>query len=124
MAAVAATQIVLVFRADLTPWKGGGFGMFSTLDHAAFRGVDVVVEAPGRSEQLEIPPSLELLAARVASFPSDALLGRLARAVAEREKRHSRPATRVLVTVRRTDFSVDTLLATERTLRRFTLDVP
>jgi hypothetical protein len=124
MAAIAATQIVLALAADLTPWKGGGFGMFSTLDHGAFRGVDVVVEAPGRSEQLEIPPSLEVLAARAASFPSDVMLERLVRAVAEREKRHSRPVTRVRVTVWRTDFSVDTLQATERTLRRLTWDVP
>jgi len=30
--------------------EGGGFGMFATLDHGAYRGVDVVIDAPDRSE--------------------------------------------------------------------------
>ena len=46
-------------RCTCRPWKGGGFGMFSTLDHGGFRGVDVVVDAPGRSEQVEIAASLQ-----------------------------------------------------------------
>ena len=53
---VALLQIVLARTADLTAWKGGGFGMFSTLDHGAYRGVDIVVDGPDRSESLEIPP--------------------------------------------------------------------
>ena len=65
----------------LTAWKGGGFGMFSTLDHGAYRGVVVVIEAPDRSETLEMPPSLEELAARAAACPSDWLLRELARAI-------------------------------------------
>ena len=122
MIAVASVQIVLTQSANLTPWKGGGFGMFSTLDHAAFRGVDIVVEAPGRSEALEIPPSLQVLAIRAVSFPSEALLVRLGHAIAARERRHSRPVTNVKLTVWRTDFSSATLQATERTLRTITVD--
>ena len=34
---VALLQIVMVYRADLTPWEGGGFGMFSTLDYETNR---------------------------------------------------------------------------------------
>ena len=49
---VAVSQIVVARTADLTPWKGGGFGMFATLDHGAYRGVDIVVDAPDRSESL------------------------------------------------------------------------
>ena len=64
---VAVCQIGLAKTSGLTPWKGGGFGMFSTLDHGAYRGVDVVIEAPDRSEAQNIPPSLEELAARAAS---------------------------------------------------------
>lgn len=29
---VASTQVVVATTGDLTPWRGGGFGMFSTLD--------------------------------------------------------------------------------------------
>ena len=52
---MAVIQIALARTADLTPWKGGGFGMFATLDHAAYRAVDIVVDAPDRSEALEVP---------------------------------------------------------------------
>ncbi len=124
MIAVAAVQIPLALTSDLTPWKGGGFGMFSTLDHGAFRGIDIIVSGPDRSETVEIPPSLEELAARAVTYPSDSMLRRLAGAVAAREQRYQRSVTQVKLTVWRTDFTPGTLLATERTLRTFTLDIP
>jgi hypothetical protein len=124
LVAVALGQIALVKAVALTPWKGGGFGMFATLDHGAHRGVNVVVEAPDRSETLEIPPSLEELAARSAACPADWLLGELARAVVARERRYERPVTRVTITVWGTAFDKSTLTATERTLRTFTYQVP
>src|SRR5262245_2192837 len=58
--AVAVTQVVLARVADLSPWKGGGFGMFATNDGAAFRYVRLFVDAPGRSEETHVTESLEL----------------------------------------------------------------
>src|SRR5262245_53448819 len=101
---VAVVQIVLARTGDLTPWKGGGFGMFATLDHGAYRNVDILVDAPDRSEGMEIPESLETAASRVAAYPADWLLRALAEGVAAREKRHQRPVSRVTLTVWRTDF--------------------
>ncbi len=121
---VALCQIGLAKTAGLTPWKGGGFGMFSTLDHGAYRGVDVVIEAPDRSEAQEIPPSLEELAARAATYPGDWLLRRLAEGIVARERRYERPVTTVRLTVWRTEFDRRTLAATERTLRDFVYQVP
>jgi hypothetical protein len=121
---VAATQIVLTRTASLTPWKGGGFGMFSTLDHVGYRGVDAVVEAPGRSEELEMPASLEESAARAAACPSDWLLRRLADEIVLRERRYDRTVTRVKLTAWRTEFNPTTLVATEQTVRTFVYDVP
>jgi len=122
--AVAIGQVVLVRAFDLTPWKGGGFGMFATLDHAAFRRVDVVVDAPGRSEALEVPPSLELDVARAASLPVPWLLTKLAAGVAARERRNGRAVARVTLTVWRTAFDRITLHATDRPLRTFVYNVP
>src|SRR4029453_8681006 len=68
---VGLVQVASASLVHLTPWKGGGFGMFSTLDPAAFRGVDIVIDAPGRSETLDVPASLDRLAARAASCPAD-----------------------------------------------------
>ena len=121
---VAISQIALARTVALTPWKGGGFGMFSTLDHGAFRGVDVVVEAADRSEAQEIPRSLEEIAARAATCPSEWLLRRLAEGVVARERRYERPVTTVKLTVWRTDFNPATLHATEKTSRVFVYDVP
>ena len=121
---VALLQIVLARTADLTAWKGGGFGMFSTLDHGAYRGVDIVVDGPDRSESLEIPPSLEIAAARAAAFPVDWLMRDLAEGVVARERRYERAVSRVTVTAWRADFDRAALRASERPLRTFIYDVP
>jgi hypothetical protein len=121
---VALGQIALARTADLTAWKGGGFGMFSTLDHGAYRGVHVVVDAPDRSEALEIPPSLATAAARAAAFPADPLLRSLAEGIVARERRYQRAVSRVTVTVWGADFDRATLRASERTLRTFVYAVP
>ena len=121
---VALLQIVLARTADLTAWKGGGFGMFSTLDHGAYRGVDIVVDGPDRSESLEIPPSLEIAAARAAAFPVDWLMRDLAEGVVARERRYDRAVSRVTVTAWRADFDRAALRASERPLRTFIYDVP
>ena len=42
----------LARTAGLSPWKGGGFGMFSTTDDAGRRRVRVFVSAPERSEEI------------------------------------------------------------------------
>jgi hypothetical protein len=122
LAAVATSQVVLTQHAALTPWKGGGFGMFSTLDHGAFRAVTVVIDGPGRSETLDMPPSLEVLAARAANCPADWLLRRLAIGIAARERRYERPVTRITIRVWRTHFHPVTLHATEHPLRTFVHD--
>src|SRR5262245_21941365 len=115
----AAIQMLLVQYGGLSPWKGGGFGMFATLDHTPFRGVDIVVEAPDRSESIEIAPSLEFAGARAVTFPSAAPLKRLARAVVARERRQSRPVDTVKLTVWRQEFNSVTLHSAERYLRSY-----
>lgn len=36
---IALSQVTLAQTRDLTPWRGGGFGMFATADHPEFRVV-------------------------------------------------------------------------------------
>ena len=121
---VGIAQVTLTRRAALTPWKGGGFGMFATLDHGAYRRVAIVVDAPDRSESVEIPPSLETAAARAAACPTDWLLRSLAEGVAARERRQQRSVARVTVTAWRTDFDRGTLQASEHPLRTLVYVVP
>jgi len=124
LAAVAVVQIALATTLQLSAWKGGGFGMFSTLDHGGFRGVDVVVDAPDRSEHVEIAASLQVDAARAVALPVDWLLRNLAAGIAAREQRNDRPVSRVTLSVWRADFDRATLRGSERPIRTFIYDVP
>jgi hypothetical protein len=83
LVALACAQIGLAFGAGLSPWKGGGFGMFATNDHGGFRHVRVYALRDGREERLELPPELEREGLRAAWLPSDRQLRRLARGLAE-----------------------------------------
>jgi hypothetical protein len=121
---VAIAQVVLTHTGNLTPWKGGGFGMFSTLDHGAYRGITIVVNGKDRSETIDIPPSLAESAARAAAYPSRWLLQSLAAGVFARERRYGRDVRRVTLTAWRTDFDRASLRATDRTLRIFVYVAP
>ncbi len=118
----AITQIVLAKNFDLSPWKGGGFGMFATLDGTAFRHIRIFVESPQRSEELAIAPSQQRLADQAKLYPSEDKLIDLAKAVAGRERRYDRPVTSVRVEVWRSEFN-DYLEATDRPLRSFSWNV-
>jgi hypothetical protein len=117
--AVAGAQVTLARSAGLSPWKGGGFGMFSTTDDAGRRHVRVFVSAPERSEELAVPPSLDDLARRAAVLPSDAALARLARGIAARERRYQRSVDAVRIETWRIDYAPGTLAATSHRMREF-----
>jgi hypothetical protein len=117
--AVAGAQITLARTADLSPWKGGGFGMFSTTDDAGRRLIRVYVAAPDRSEEIGIAPSIEDAARRAAVLPTDARLTDLARRVIDRERRYERPAESVRIETWRIEYSPVTLAASSRLVREF-----
>lgn len=121
---IAARQIALTRTDGLTPWKGGGFGMFATLDHIGHRRVRIVVDAPDRSQAIDPPPSLDTVVANAVALPTYDNLVRLARAVAADEHRAGRAATRVSVEIWRTSFDPATLQAVESRLRALSLNVP
>ena len=112
-------QLTLAGTAGLSPWKGGGFGMFSTTDDAGRRRVRVFVSAPERSEEMAIPPSLEDLARRAAVLPTNAALSRLARGVVAREARYHRPVATVRIEAWRIEYAPGTLAASTRRTRDF-----
>jgi len=121
---VAIVQVILAKTAQLSPWKGGGFGMFATTDGTAVRRIRIFVEAPGRSEEIEIAPSQELQAARAQLFPSDSMMTNLAQAVVSREERYGRPVKTVKLEVWRTEFTAGSLEPKERMLREITVNEP
>jgi hypothetical protein len=106
---VAIHQIYLTRSQLLSPWKGGGFGMFSSTELGAARYVRIFVSASNRSEELRIPESLGNLAVKASTLPSDSMLVRLAEGVVLREERYERPVESVRIEVWRTTFDPITL---------------
>jgi hypothetical protein len=115
--AVAGAQVTLTRTSGLSPWKGGGFGMFSTTDDGGRRWVRIYVTAAERSEEIAISPSLEDAARRAATLPNDAALARLARRVVDRERRNDRPVDEVRIEAWRTVFTPGTLAAFSHRIR-------
>ena len=116
---VALGQLALAHTTGLSPWKGGGFGMFASLDARPFRYVRVFVEAPERSEELAIPASLEALAASAEIQPGDRQLERLARGVVARERRHQRPVASGRIDVWRAEYAPVSLSPRTHLLRTY-----
>ena len=117
--AVAGAQVTLATTAGLSPWKGGGFGMFSTTDDTGRRRVRIFVSASERSEEIAVSPSLEDAAVRAAVLPGHAELSRLAQLVVARERRNDRPVEAVRLEAWRIDYAPGTLAATPRLLREY-----
>ncbi len=82
LVAVACVQIALAHTGGLSPWLGGGFGMFSTTDGWPSRHLHVYALSPGVRQELALPPSLERDFRRALAFPSDGQLRALARRLA------------------------------------------
>jgi hypothetical protein len=79
---LACVQVGLVFVADLSPWKGGGFGMFSTNDHGSFRSVRVFAEAAGGERRIGVPADRFQALFRVRELPDEAALRAFAESLA------------------------------------------
>jgi hypothetical protein len=78
LVALALAQISGWQGCGLSPWKGGGFGMFATNDHGAFRSVRVVELAAGGERPVVLPSELDRLRRHVREVPREANLRRLA----------------------------------------------
>ncbi|MFT5433842.1 MAG: hypothetical protein ACI9OJ_004550 [Myxococcota bacterium] len=80
---VAVVQMLMARQVELNPWTGGGFGMFSTVDHLQTRQLRVF--APdGRT--IEVPDDLFGRAAAVRAFPTPSRMRAFADLVADVEK--------------------------------------
>lgn len=67
---VAVWQIQRAHSTDLSPWKGGGFGMFSTVDQPAMRYLKVFLIEEGQETPIALPESLKPRTQRTKADPS------------------------------------------------------
>jgi hypothetical protein len=83
---VASFQIVLATQADLSPWLGGGFGMFASMDSRSERHLLLYVDSPGLTRTIRVPEALEEQALRVRVLPTPDRIRDFAEAVLARER--------------------------------------
>ncbi len=106
---VATHQLYLSANVGLSPWSGGGFGMFSTTDAGATRHLHAFVIRPGIEREIRVPEALRDRERRALTLPSDANLRALASALAELPTPDHGLATGVRIQVWRTRFDPNTL---------------
>jgi hypothetical protein len=63
---IACLQLHLVHNGDLSRWKGGGFGMFSTLDSPSARFLRISLITPDGEFPVVVPSYLIELERRIA----------------------------------------------------------
>ena len=117
LVAVAAFQLWLAHTADLTPWLGGGFGMFSTSDVGSARHLHVFVIRPGLEREVALPRSWRERGRRARALPTDGRLRALALDLAQTPTPDHGPPTAVRVQVWRRHFDPRTLVPSSRILR-------
>jgi hypothetical protein len=122
LAAVALWQIHLARAEHLSPWKGGGFGMFSSADVEANRHVRIYLRRGAAAVEVAIPSALEPDAAAARVLPSEARLRRLGRAVASHAQAEHGPVDAIRVEAWRRRFAPDGLEPRPVLLRQLELD--
>ena len=78
LVAVACMQVRATRVTGLSPWLGGGFGMFSTTDSWQRRHLHAWAVSSGVRRELEIPPDAGRLARAALAQPTSDRLRRLA----------------------------------------------
>lgn len=118
---VALSQLLLARTQALSPWSGGGFGMFSTLDHASRRHLHAFVVRPGLRREVVAPPALAEEISRALALPTEARLRSLAVALANTPTPDHGPPTGLQIQVWNTRFDPATLTPSSHILREFLL---
>lgn len=106
--AIAGMQVSLAKFSVLTPWKGGGFGMFSTIDSSAYRVLRVYALAPGEEKRVNLPASFNGPAYSIACFPTQSRLEGFLERIARHLSHKSRGLTALRIEIWRPTFDPKT----------------
>lgn len=125
---VAIFQLYQSRAEGLTPWNGGGFGMFSTNDDGLARSLRIRTSGPRGQRDVSIPPapvppSLSKAATLAVAIPSMAHLRELGLGIAHVQAAEGFPVSRVHVAVQRLDYDPQSLAPRLEVVRELTLRV-
>jgi len=121
LVAVALAQIALARHAALSPWLGGGFGMFASTDGWTRREVRAVAVREGLRRPLAPMRDAPAAARRAAGLPDDAGLRALARELARLPTRDTAPLRAIELQVWGLRFDPETLEPRRHLLRGMTV---
>ena len=105
---IAMIQLPSALGGLLSPWKGGGFGMFASLDSISNRPLRVFAEVDGQRRPVRLPAPVLRQWQTVRGFPSDQGLRRVARDLEDFVLENEPAATSLFVEVWRTEFEAQT----------------
>ena len=108
--AVALIQLFLAHSSGLSPWSGGGFGMFSTSDAPRRRHIHAYSISPGVRREIVIPDYLRETALRSAALPTESSLNRLAIELAKIPSPDYETPNSIKIQVWKTDYDPSTLM--------------
>jgi hypothetical protein len=106
---IACIQIFLVHTEGLSPWWGGGFGMFSTTDAWGTRHIHVFAIRPGIRREIRVPSSLKDKVKRVLTLPTESNMRSLAIQLSDIPTPDSGPPEAIEIQVWATHFDSDSL---------------
>jgi hypothetical protein len=121
LVAVACHQLWRVRADGMSPWLGGGFGMFSTLDSWSQRHLRAWVVREGVRRQVEIPRELRDDVDRAVALPQESRLRRLAERFAALPSPDEGALEAVEVQVFRLRVDAETLQPSGELVRGYTL---
>ena len=121
---VATNQLRLAATEGLSPWSGGGFGMFSSTDSPGQRHLHAFVQNAGIRREVALPADLAEKVRRATTLPSHRRLSSLAAELAELESGGSVRWDEIDLQVWAIDHDPRTLVPRGRLVRieRFDLD--
>jgi hypothetical protein len=123
LVAVALAQITLARHAGLSPWLGGGFGMFASTDGWGRREVRAVAVREGLRRPLAPMRDAPAASRRAAALPSESQLRALARELAQLPSRDEAPLRAIELEVWGVRFEPETLARKPVRLRALTVPV-
>ena len=121
---VALLQIGLARGVGLSPWSGGGFGMFSSTDAGSTRHLHAFAHHPGFRREIALPRELATETRRALTLPTRSRLERVAHAIAEVAPAEDGPATSIEVQVWQTRFDPKSLAPVGHLLRTLDVSLP
>jgi hypothetical protein len=123
LVAVALAQIGLALGLDLSPWLGGGFGMFATIESRSERHLVAFADSPGLMREVAIPEWLDESALGVRALPTQARLRALATRIAAAERERIPGIRGMRLQLWRTRYAAGTLAPQSRLEREVTVEV-